>query len=470
MQGAYKKLTIFLAMSALCSCSMIPAFERPAPIVPKDWPIPPFEATAEGHLPKAHELAWQTFFKDERLKKLIECTLRNNQDMRLATAHVREAMAAYGIVYADRLPSVNLGASSASVRTPKDLTLFGKDITSHRQDIGLNLSGFELDFWGRIAAMDEAAYASYLATEEARTTLHTSLVAMVADSYFLIKELEERLELTEYTFENRSRMLELVELMYEKGAVSQLDILQAKAAVDTAKADLVRLQQQYGMAQNALTLLLGTAPPDDTPDGLDLMHQDLTDAFDMAIPSEVLLHRPDVRAAEQKLLAANANIGAARAAFLPNITLNLSLGTASRSISGLFENGSGVWSFTPTLVQPIFNAGRLKSNLDLAETRKDAAVAEYEKTIQQAFREVADALVSCDRLAAALNIQERLLATQTQRLKTVEERYTQGIASHLEVLDAQRDQYAAQMAVVQVRRQLLSARVQLYRALGGGHG
>lgn len=468
MSGVYKKLTIWLSVTTLCGCSMIPAFERPAPIVPKDWPIPPFEAAEGERLPKAHELDWHTFFKDERLKRLIETAITNNQDMRLAAAHVREAMAVYGVVYADRLPTVNLGAVSSSVRTPKDLTLFGKDVTSHRQDIGLNLSGFELDFWGRVSALDEAAYASYLATEEAKNTLRTSLIAMVADNYFLIQELEERLDLTEYTLENRSRMLELVELMYKAGTASQLELLQAQAAMEAAKANLVQLQQQYGLAQNALNLLLGETLPDDIPAGKGLTRQDLAEAFDMGIPSEVLLHRPDVRAAEQRLVAANANIGAARAAFLPNITLNLGLGTASRSLSGLFENGSGVWSFTPTLVQPIFNAGRLKSNLDLAEARKDAAVAEYEKTIQQAFREVADALVSCDRLAAALAVQENLLEVQTQRLKTVEERYTQGVSSHLEVLDAQRDQYAAQMAVVQMRRQLLSARVQLYRALGGG--
>lgn len=468
MPEVYKKLTIFLAASSMYGCSMIPAFEQPAPIVPKDWPIPPVEALEGERLPKAHELDWHTFFKDDHLKRLIELAIENNQDMHLAAARVQEAMAVYGVVYADRLPTVNLGASSASARTPKDLTLFGKDITSHRQDIGLNLSGFELDFWGRVRALDEAAYASYLATQEAKNTLRTSLVAMVADSYFLIQELNERLELTEYTFENRSRMLELVELMYKTGTASQLELLQAQAAVETARADLVRLQQQYGLAQNALTLLLGTTPLDPMPPNLSLMRQDLTEAFDMSIPSEVLLHRPDVRAAEQRLVAANADIGTARAAFLPNIALNLGLGTASRSLSGLFENGSGVWSFTPTLVQPIFNAGRLQSNLNLAEARRNAAVAEYEKTIQQAFKEVADALVSCDRLAAALNVHEKLLNVQTKRLKTVEERYTQGVSSHLEVLDAQRDQYAAQMAVVQVRKQLLSARVQLYRALGGG--
>lgn len=468
MKGVYKKLTIVLAMSSIYGCSMIPAIERPAPMVPKDWPIPPVEAMEGERLPKAHELDWHTFFKDERLKSLIALAIENNQDMRLAVARVHEAMAIYGVVYADRLPTVNLGASSASARTPKDLTLFGKDITTHRQDIGLNLSGFELDFWGRVKAMDEAAYASYLATQEAKNTLRTSLVAMVADNYFLIQELNERMELTEYIFENRSRMLELVELMYKTGAASHLELLQAQAAVEAARADLVQLQQQYGLAQNALTLLLGTTPPDSMPPGLSLMRQDLTESFDMSIPSQVLLHRPDVRAAEQKLMAANANIGAARAAFLPNITFNLGLGTASRSISGLFDNGSGIWSFTPTLVQPLFNAGRLQSNLNLAEARKDAAVAEYEKTIQQAFREVADALVSCDRLTAALKVQERLLEVQTQRLKTVEERYTQGVSSHLEVLDAQRDHYAAQMASVQIRRQLLSARLQLYRALGGG--
>jgi len=462
--------SIFLCcmLTALCGCSMIPAFERPKAAVPQEWPIPPYEPANGQVLPKAHELAWHQFFTDERLKKLTEFALENNQDMHIATARVREAMAVYGVVYADRLPTVNLAASSTSARTPKDLTLFGKDITTHRQDMGLNLSGFELDFWGRVSALEEAAYASYLATEEAKNTLRTSLIAMVADTYLLIQELNERLELTEYTLENRSRLLELVELMYQTGAASQLDILQAQGAVEAARAELVRLQQQYGLAQNALNLLLGGTPLDDLPSGKGLKRQDITDAFDMAIPSEVLLHRPDVRAAEQRLLAANANIGAARAAFFPNITLNLGLGTASRSLSGLFENGSGVWSFTPQLVQPIFNAGRLRSNLELAEARKDTAVAEYEKTIQQAFREVADALVSCDRLAVALATQERLLDVQTQRLKTVEERYTQGIASHLEVLDAQRDQYAAQMAVIQVRRQLLSARVQLYRALGGG--
>lgn len=447
----------------LSGCSFIPAYERPAAPVAANWPQ---TAQAEGTR-QADQLDWRSFFPDPRLQALIAAALEHNRDLRIAVALVEEARALYGISRADRLPTLNLGAAEAAVRTPADLSASGQALTSRRHDVNLGVTAFELDFWGRVRSLSEAARASYLASDEARAAFRLSLIADVASAYLTLQELDERLILARATIETRRESRFLVQKRRDVGLAGDLDFLAADGAYQAALAELANLERSRAQAGNALALLVGSQP-ENLPAGRRLNEQGIVPDLMVSVPAEALLVRPDVRAAEHKLIAANANIGAARAAFLPRIGLNLAFGTASRTVSGLFDSGSGAWSFTPSLVQPLFDAGRTQAGVDLAEARKVIAVAEYEKAIQQAFREVADLLVARDQLAGQLKAQEAAEKIQNERLRLVEARLKAGASSYLEVLDAQREAFAAQQGTVQIRRTLLATAVQLYKALGGG--
>ncbi len=448
------------ALILLSGCSFVPAYERPAPPVAANWPQPTAGERALAGL------SWQQMLPDPRLQALVDAALEHNRDLRIAVARVEEARALYGISRADRLPALNLGVSEAATRTPGDLSATGQALTSRRHDVNLGVTAFELDFWGRVKSLSAAAQASYLASDEARAAFRLSLIADVASAYLTRQEMEERTALARATIESRKQTRFLVQKRRDAGLAGDLDFLAADGAYEAARAELANLERSRAQAENALTLLVGSQA-ENLPAGRRLSEQGIPLDLAIAVPSEVLLARPDVRAAEHKLIAANANIGAARAAFLPRIGLNLAFGTASRTVSGLFDSGSGAWSFTPGLVQPLFDAGRTQSSVDLAEARKVIAVAEYEKTIQQAFREVADLLVARDQLAEQLKAQEAAEKAQNERLRLVEARYQAGASSYLEVLEAQRDAFAAQQGTVQVRRALLVSAAQLYKALGG---
>ncbi len=452
------------ALILLSGCSFIPSYERPAPPVTAQWPQ---SAKPAGERAMAG-ITWQQMLPDPRLQALVNAALEHNRDLKIAVARVEEARAIYGVTHADRLPTVNLTASEAASRTPGDLSTTGQTLTSRRYDVNLGVTAFELDFWGRVKSLSESAKASYLATEEARESFRLSLIADVANAYLALQELDERLSLARATVENRKDLRFLVQKRRDVGLAGDLDFLAADGAYEAARAQLAELERGRAQAENALTLLVGKEPAD-LPPGRRLNEQGLPLDLAVDVPSETLVRRPDVRAAEQKLIAANANIGAARAAFLPRIGLSLAFGTASRTLSGLFDSGTGAWSFAPSLVQPLFDAGRTQANVDLAEARKVIAVAEYEKTIQQAFREVADLLVARDKLAEQLKAQEAAEKSQNERLRLVDARYKAGASSYLEVLDAQRDAFAASQGTVQVRRALLASAAQLYKALGGGH-
>lgn len=446
----------------LTGCSLTPDYQRPEAPVATQWPQ---SAQAEGAR-QADTLDWRSFFPDPRLQVLIAAALDHNRDMRIAVARVEEARALYGISRADRLPTLNLGAAETAARTPGDLSSTGQTLTSRRYDVNLGVTAFEFDFWGRVRSLSESARASYLASEEARDAFRLGLIADVASAYLILQEMEERTALARATIESHKESRFLVQKRRDVGLAGNLDFLAADGAHEAARAELANLERSRAQAENALTLLVGT-PPEKLPAGLRLNGQGIPLNLAVSVPSEALLARPDVRAAEHKLMAANANIGAARAAFLPRIGLNLAFGTASRTSAGLFDSGSGAWSFTPNLVQPLFDAGRTQASVDLAEARKVIAVAEYEKTIQQAFREVADLLVARDQLAEQLKAQEAAEKTQNERLRLVDARYKVGASSYLEVLDAQRDTFAAQQGTVQVRRALLASAAQLYKTLGG---
>ena len=460
------KNLLFAALAvSLAGCSLMPEYLRPTMPVSAIWPD---NAKTDGAR-KTADISWQRYFPDQRLQALIAAALEHNRDLRIATARIAEARAQYGIQQADRLPNLNLTAGRNASLTPAGASVTGQSLSAQRYDAGIGMVSFELDFWGRIGSLNEAAKASYLSTEAAQHAFSLSLIADVANAYLSLLELSERTQLTAATVSARAETRELTSRRRELGVSSDLDFLQAEGAYQAALAELANLERQQAAAGNLLGLLVGKtmAEMKDLPAGNTLAGQGITPNLIAGLPAEVLLQRPDVQAAEQRLIAANANIGAARAAFLPRITLTGSVGTASRTLAGLFDAGSGAWSFQPALTLPLFDAGRASAGVDVAEARKVIAVAEYEKSIQQAFREVADLLNAREKLAEQLAAQEANAEAQNRRLRLVEARNGVGIVSHLEVLDAQRESYAAQQGALQVRRAMLSNAAQLYKALAG---
>ncbi len=458
-----KVLCSAMLAANLGACSMQPTYERPALPVAAAWSANAAGARNIADTDIAH------YFPDARLQKLIAVALDNNRDLRIATARVAEAQAQYGIQRANQLPTVALNANRNAALTPASASPFGNAYHTTQDNLNVGVVSYELDFWGRVSSLTSSAKASYLATEEARRAFRLSLISDVANAYLSVQELSERTALTVATLKGRGEMRDMTAKRNALGAVSDIDNLQAEGAYQTALADQANLAQQLVAAQNLLDVLVGkpVASLTDLPTGKSLAEQGIQPDLAAALPSDVLLQRPDVLAAEQRLIAANANIGAARAAFFPNISLTGSAGTESNNLAGLFKSGNKAWSFQPQLYLPLFDAGRTSANLDLAETRKNIAVADYEKTIQQAFREVADLLSARDKLTEQLSAQNANSQTQQRRLKLVEARYQAGVSSYLEVLDAQRDAYAAEQNALQIRRAYLTTATQLYKALAG---
>lgn len=451
-----------LLVLALCvsGCAyMAPRYERPAAPVPKDWPIKVEAST------KPESRDWRDFFPDQRLQAMIAAALEHNRDMRIAVGRVEEARSLYGVQRADQLPNLNLNASQTALSLPSNVTLRTQAVT-RRFDVNMGLLAFELDFWGRVASLSAAAKANYFASESAQRSFELSLIADVADAYLTLKEAEERTVLAKATLAGRQETVRLLAKRREVGLSGDLDVLAAEGLRESVRAELASLERQRGQAENFLRALIGVERPD-WPEGRSLVDQDLSPVIVADVPAEVLIRRPDIIAAEQRLMAANANIGAARAAFFPRVSLTATGGTASPELSGLFDSGSGAWSFTPSISLPIFSGGRNEANLDLAETRKNIAIAEYEKAIQQAFREVADALIARTQIAEQIEAFLAVEKTQRQRRVLAEARYQAGVSSFLEVLDAQRDEFSAQQSVIVARRALLSTAARLYKALGG---
>ncbi len=460
----------------LSACSLAPTYQRPAAPVAAAYPQDTAGAAARTSvaLPAsaatAVDTGWRSFFADAQLQQLIAAALEHNRDLRTAVLRMDEARALYDGQSADRLPNLNASASVARAKTPAFLSSTGHSTVGKRYDAGLAISAFELDFFGRVKSLSDAALASYLATDEARQAAQISLVAQVAQAYYTERAYAEQLALAQQTYAARSRTYQLTQQRAEVGASSRLDLRSAETLMETARAAALSLARQRAQAENALTLLVGQNQPSASTSGAlpDQRQLDAMSALPAGLPSELLARRPDIRAAEQRLKAATANIGAARAAFFPRISLTTSLGSSSPSLGGLFDSGSGSWSFAPQLSLPIFDAGRNRANLSLAETRKNIAVADYEKTIQTAFREVADALAARDYLGEQVQAQNSIVEAQADRLKLLQLRFEQGIASSLDVLDAQRELFSAQQTLVQVRQQRSGSAVDLYRALGGG--
>ena len=446
----------------LTGCSLAPTYERPAAPVAATWPEDGAPGTRE-----AKSLAWQAYFPDAQLQALIGDALEYNRDLRVAVARVEEARGLYGVTRADQLPNFNLSGGRAASHVPADLSSTGKELTSQRYDVSVAMLSFEIDFWGRVANLAQAAKANYLSTEEAQRAFRLSLIADVANAWFVLLEMTERTTIARDTVATRAETQKMIARRRDVGIAGDLDYLAADGALQAARADLASLERQQAAAATALTLLVGK-PLDKLQLDKTLAQQGVVADLAVGLPSDVLVRRPDVLAAEQSLVAANANIGAARAAFLPKISLTGMFGTASRALTGLFETNSEAWTFQPAISMPLFDFGRAAANTDVAAARKVVAVANYEKTVQAAFREVADLLTAREKLASQLQALEATEKVQAERKRIVDARFNAGIASYLEVLDAQRDLFAAQQAVVATRRTLLSTAAQLYKALGGG--
>ena len=447
------------AVMWLAGCtSLTPRYERPAAPVPARFTG---DATTTSATTSASDIAWQNFFTDERLKRLIALALQNNRDLQVAVLNIEQVRAQYQLRRADQLPTLNAGTSAS--RQP---TSGGG--TSSTYSAGLLVSGYELDFFGRVRGLSDAAAAQVLGTEEARKTVQIGLIASVATTYLNLLADDELLAVTKQALTTREESLKLSKLRFDNGATSELDHRQTESLLEAARVSLAQLTRQRALDENALALLLGGPLPADLPPATAFAARAAGPDLPAGLPSDVLMRRPDVRQAEQTLIAANANIGAARAAFFPRITLTGSAGLASSELTGLFKSGALAWSFAPQLLLPIFDAGRNQAHLDLAQVNRDIAVVQYEKAVQTAFREVADAIAGRATLGEQLRAQQAQANAEAVRFKLADLRYRVGASSYLDVLDAQRSLLNAQQAVVQVHALQVQNQVALYRVLGGG--
>jgi len=449
-------------------CTMAPKYTRPDAPVPAQWPSGAAykETNSAASAPAATELPWREFFTDERLQKIIGIALDNNRDLRVAALNVERARALYGISRAELFPSVDAVGMMSKQGVPADLSTTGSAMTTVQYSVNLGITSWEIDFFGRIRSLKDKALEEYLATEDARSSAQISLVSAVAQAYLTLAADRENLKLVTCTLEAQEASYKLIRKRYDVGLSSELDLLRAQSQADTARGDVARYTQLAAQDENALNLLIGSPLPQDVLPS-DLSSVNPPKEISPGLSSELLLRRPDVLAAEHQLKAANANIGAARAAFFPNISLTTAIGTASADLSGLFKSGQGTWLFAPQIVMPIFDA-RTWSAYDVIKVEREIAVAQYEKVIQTAFREVADALAARGTVNQQIAAQQSLVEAVAETYRLSQARYTKGIDSYLSVLDAQRSLYSAEQGLIVLRLARIVNTVTLYKVLGGG--
>ncbi|AIN59068.1 efflux transporter outer membrane subunit [Pseudomonas soli] len=453
----------FALAVTLVGCSLAPTYQRPEAPVAAAW-----GDTAGHHGKSVEQLDWQAFIVDPALRQLVTTALDNNRSLRQTLLDIEQARAQYRIQRADRVPGLNAGASGNRQHLPADLSNNGREGVSSSYQVGLSLPEYEVDLFGRVKSLSDAALEQYLATEEVGRAARIALIADVSQAYLTLDGAERRLTLTRQTLASREDSLALVGQRRAAGTATALDHQEALGLVEQSRAELEGIVREQRQAYNALALLLGSAeaakaiPAERTQAPMVL--QDIAPGA----PSALIERRPDILAAEHRLRARNADIGAARAAFFPRISLTGSFGTSSAQMSGLFDGGSRSWTFMPQLSLPLFDAGRNKAGLSLAEARKDSAVAAYEGTIQSAFREVADALAATDTLRREEAARRALADTSRATVALAKARYEGGVDNHLRYLDAQRNGYVNEAAFIQASTQRQLALVDLFRALGGG--
>ena len=461
----FKSLTVaFMAASFLVACTMAPTYQRPEAPIGKFWPE--HAQTAEQGVP-ASGIGWTQFALDARLQALIAAAIENNRDLRIATLRIDEARALYNIQWSERLPNIDAQAHATRLRTARDMVSPEAQYQRNYQ-VGLGMAAFEIDFFGRVRSLSDAALYQYFATEEAQRSAHISLVSEVCKTYLTERALTRQRDLAQKYFDAYRHSYMLMEKRFEVGASSALELRQSETLMHNARVAVATLERQRSQMENALAVLVGAQTVENLPPAKDFADGDLLMDIPAGLPSDLLTYRPDIRQYENQLRSANANIGAARAAFFPRITLTAIGGTVSNTLAGLFDPGSAAWTFTPQLLLPIFDAGRNIANLDLAHTRTNIAVAQYEAAIQNAFRETADALIARGLLNEQVDAQAAVLLAESERVRLSQARFENGIASSLEVLDAQRQQFSAEQALIQVRLDRLINAVDLYRSLGGG--
>ena len=448
---------------ALSACAMIPKYEQPAVAVPETFQ----HDTAPSGIVAA-SLGWQDYFADPRLHRLIEIALERNTDLRGAALNAEAVRAQYMISRAALLPGINASGTGQRGRVAADLSSKGSSYVSSAYNVGLGVTSYELDLFGKVRSTSQAALQSYFASVAARDATHLSLISSVAKAYFNERYAEERMALAQRVLQTREQTYKLTQLRHRAGVISAVDLRQQEALIESAKADYASAVQAREQARNAMAVLLNQPLPADLPAGLPLSRQFAIKQLPAGLSSEVLLNRPDIRAAEFALKRANANIGAARAAFFPSISLTGMIGTGSTELSGLFKGGNSTWTFAPSINLPIFNWGSNVANLDYAKIMQQAEIVNYEAAVQSAFRDVSDALVAREQLDKTYAANAQQSKAYADALRLINLRYRHGVASALDLLDAERSSYAADTTQLATQLTLLENMADLYKALGGG--
>jgi len=455
---------LLLAMMGACGCTVGPNYKKPTVNTPTIYRGLPPEEVAKGDTKSFAEQKWWFIFQDEQLKELIKTALEQNYDLRRAAARILAARAALGITRADQFPTISADTSALNERIAGQATV--PPIETNTNRVGLNFN-WELDFWGKFRRATEAARANLAATEWGRREIATELVANVADAYFRLRALDLQLEITRRTLASRQDSLRLTRILADGGSTSLLDVRQAEQLVFTAGSEVPSLEQQIEQQENFISILLGNNPAP-VPRGRSLTDQPHAPRVPVGLPSSLLERRPDIRQAEQQLIAANAQIGVARSLYFPQIALTANAGYQSSALTDLFTGPAGFWTFGSTLAQPIFTAGKLRSNVRLAEAQQQEAVLFYQEAIQGAFRDVSDALVAYRKTQEFREQQQLLVNSAQDAARLSHMRYSGGVASYLEVLTNETNHFSAELNLAQAQLNELLALVQLYKGLGGG--
>ncbi len=460
-----------LVLALAAGCSLQPTYERPAAPVAGTFPsgaaYKAAQAGRAGTTLPAGDIGWRDFLRDAQLQRLVEIALADNRDLRVAMLNVEQVRAQYRIQRAALFPQVSGYADASRSRTPAGVSTSGQATTTQTYEVGVSAS-WEIDFFGRLRSLSDAALQQYFASAYARQAAEILLVSQVADQYLTLLAIDEQMQVTQQTAKTAQASYDIVKLQFDTGTGTELALRQAQTVVELAQANYAAQVRGRAQAENALVLLIGRPLPTDLPPPVRLGAQPILADIPEGLPSDLLTRRPDILQAEAILRSENANIGAARAAFFPTISLTGSLGTASASLSGLFGGGSTFWSLIPALSVPIFNAGTLEASLDVARIQKDIGIAQYEKAIQTAFREVSDGLAARGTYDDQVAATERYTAAQQRAFDLSTFRYRNGVDNYLTVLTAQTGFYDAQLTLVSTRLQRLTNLVDLYRALGGG--